>query len=282
MNEYHHSYRSNKAVLLLLDLTIIAGSFVLSNLFRHGDHRLDFQYNIFFGLFALLWCVVSGFTNFIFRIESLLACGRKAGNLINAFLLHAALVVACIIIFNLSGLPGLLLLYTYVSTALLIAFSRLLLLQGFSYFTKSGTAGTRFVIVGAGPNALSLLETFNHNPEAKFMGFFDDEADSYSLNNSRICGAIGTLEAYCLQHNIHEVYYAKPLNNQDQVDDLAKFCCDNAVYFRLVPGAEAMLEQNMDRYFYRNVPVSPLRHESSGLLLSDAFKRVFNRIIQSI
>jgi len=279
MNEYRHSYRSNKAVLLLLDLSIIAGSFILSNLFRHGNDLLDFQYNLFFGLFALLWCVVSGFTNFIFRIESLLSCGRKAGNLINAFLLHAAFMAACIIVFNLSGLPGLLLLYVYVSTALLIVFSRLLLLRGFSYFTRPGSAGSRFVIVGAGPGAISLLETFNHNPEAKFMGFFDDEAGCSSLHNSRILGPVERLEAYCLKHNINEVYYAKPLNNQEQVNDLAKFCIDNAVYFRLVPGSDAILEQNMNRYFYRNVPVSYPRQETT---IWQIFSDAYSRVIQSI
>ncbi|MBF9254513.1 hypothetical protein I2I11_14510 [Pontibacter sp. 172403-2] len=282
MNEHRISYRTDKAVLLLLDTTIIAGSFVLSNLLRSNEPALDAQYFMFFGLFALLWCVVSGFTSFIFRIESILSCGNQEGNLINAFLLHSFLMAACIVIFNLSGLSGLLLLYSYLSAALLIVFSRLLLLHGFSYFTESDAVDVRFAIIGTGPNALSLLQTFSHNPEARFMGFFDDEADSYGFNTNQVRGSVRSLKSYCLLHNINEVYYARPLTDEEQVDSLTKFCIDNGIYFRLVPCAEAMPGQNMDKYFYRNVPLSAKRHEPAGLLSGDAFRHLFNRIIQSI
>jgi len=283
MNKFYQSYRTNKTVLLLLDSTIIAGSFVLSTLLRSDDPALDAQYIMFFGLFALLWCVVSGFTSFIFRIESILSCGRQEGNLINAFLLHSFLMAACIVVFNLSGLSGLLLLYSYLSAALLIVFSRLLMQHGFSYFTEQDAINRRFVIVGTGPNAHTLLETFSHNPETKFMGFFKDEAGNDDSDiKQQIRGSVASLKSFCLKHNINEVYYAGSLINEEQADTLLQFCANNNIYFRLVPGAEMILEQNMDRYFYRNVPMNCMRQEPEELPLGYAFRQFFKRVIQSI
>ncbi|WP_347158885.1 hypothetical protein [Pontibacter chitinilyticus] len=97
------------------------------------------QYMLFFGAFALIWAVVSGFTHFIIRVDGFITCGRKVANLLNAFVLHALLLLGTVVIFDLSYLPVLPLLYTYGATAALILLSRMLLYQVLSYM-KSAVA----------------------------------------------------------------------------------------------------------------------------------------------
>ena len=134
MNHRRHYFSSSRLSFLLLDFALIAASYIIITFSVHVDLQSGFQFNVFFVLFALIWGVVSGFRNFIFRVDGLVALGRKTGNLLNAFLLHAALLGGCVVIFNLSGLP---LLYTYCSTALLIILSRTLLLQVMPHVTAA-------------------------------------------------------------------------------------------------------------------------------------------------
>ncbi|WP_242920025.1 hypothetical protein [Pontibacter liquoris] len=135
MNKLAHHYSSNKNLSLMLDITLITIAFKISDVYQG-----DYQYSLFFLLFALAWGVVSRFTSFIFRIDSFVSCGKEVANLINAFLLHGVLLGSSIVIFDFANIAGLPLLYTYLTTALLIMLSRVLLLQVFSYFSNSHMA----------------------------------------------------------------------------------------------------------------------------------------------
>ncbi|MCC9166772.1 undecaprenyl-phosphate glucose phosphotransferase [Pontibacter harenae] len=278
MNKYRHYYSFNRVVLLILDITLIAFSFKVSNYFRYGNLELEHQYSVFFVLFALVWWVVSGFSNFVFRIDSLIPLEKKLANLINAFVLHAFLLASCIVVFNLEEISRLLLLYTYISTALLIIINRLVLMEFFNYFTKSDMAYTRFVIVGTGPAAMALHQTFNthDNPGAKFMGFFDDNVEKNSPVASQIVGSIDELKEYCLQNSIDEVYYAQPLTNKEQIDDLSNFADDNFMYFRIVPDFSGIVEKEVNMYFYHNIPLISIRKEPLEQVSNRAVKRVFD------
>lgn len=278
MNKYQHYSSFNRIILLILDVALIALAFNLSNLFRYGTVELDHQYSIFFVLFALVWWIVSGFSNFVFRIDGFLPIDKKLANLINAFVLHAFILASCIVIFNLEEISRLLLLYTYLSTAMLIGFSRLLFMQLSRYFTKSDMAYSRFVVVGSGPAAVNLYHTFGNdeNPGAKFMGFFDNEADKNSPYYNLVKGSEDDLQEYCLQHGIDEIYYTKPLNNKEQVDELTSFCDDNFLYFRIVPDFSAIVQKDVNLYFYHNIPMLSVRKEPLEQVTNRAVKRVFD------
>ncbi|MEJ8800610.1 undecaprenyl-phosphate glucose phosphotransferase [Pontibacter sp. H249] len=278
MNKYRHYYSFNRVLLLILDITLIAFAFKLSNLFRYGTVEFAHQYSVFFVLFALVWWIVSGFSNFIFRIDGLFPISKKVANLINAFILHAFILATCIVIFNLEQLSRLLLLYTYLSTALLITVSRLLMQQVFGYFTKSDMAHTRYVIVGTGQTGISLHQTLNSNDHlgTKFMGFFDDNPDELSPYSSQVRGSVADLKDYCLQHSIDEVYYTLPLNDREQLDDLSSFADDNFVYFRIVPDFSAIVQRDVNMYFYHNVPMLSIRKEPLELASNRVIKRAFD------
>ncbi|MFD2515304.1 undecaprenyl-phosphate glucose phosphotransferase [Pontibacter locisalis] len=278
MNKYRHYYSFNRVLSLILDFTLIFFAFKISNLFRYGNMEFDYQYSVFFVLFALVWWIVSGFSNFLFRIDGIFSCDKKVANLINGFILHAFLLASCIVIFNLEQLSRLLLLYTYLSTALLIGVSRLLMDQISGYFTKSDMAHTRYVIVGAGPAATALHQTLNANDNlgTKFMGFFDDNADELSPYYSQVRGELAELKEYCLQNSIDEIYYTLPLTDKEQVDDLSEFADDNFVYFRIVPDFSAIVERDMNLYFYHNVPMLSIRKEPLEIASNRVVKRIFD------
>lgn len=278
MNKYQHYYSFNRIILLILDVALIALSFNLSNYFRYGTVDLAHQYSVFFVLFALVWWVVSGFSNFVFRVDGFISIGKRFSNLINAFLLHAFILASCIVIFNLEEISRLLLLYTYLSSALLIGFSRLVFMQLNKYVTNSDMAYSRYVIVGSGQAAISLYHTFSNdeNPGTKFMGFFDDEADSNSPYSSQLKGSIADLQEYCLQHSIDEIYYTKPLTDKDQIDELTAFCDDNFVYFRIVPDFSAIVQKDVNLYFYHNIPIISVRKEPLEQVTNRVIKRAFD------
>ncbi|AKD03908.1 undecaprenyl-phosphate glucose phosphotransferase [Pontibacter korlensis] len=278
MNKYRHYYSFNRVLLLILDVTLIAFAFKLSNLVRYGNLELDHQYNVFFVLFALVWWIVSGFSNFVLRIDGLFPVDKRLGNLLNVFVLHALILASCIVMFNLEQLSRLLLLYTYLSTALLIGISRLLMFQVSRYFTNSDMAHTRYVIVGTGPAAVSLQQTLSNNDEigTKFMGFFDDEADLQGLYADQVRGGIEELKDYCLQHSIDEIYYTKPLTDESQIDELTEFANDNFIYLRLVPDFSAIVKKDVSVYFYHNIPMLSVRNEPLELASNRVAKRIFD------
>ena len=278
MNKYRHYYGFNRVLLLFFDVTLIALAFKLSNLIRYGSLEFEPQYNIFFVLFALVWWIVSGFSNFIIRVDSFLPIDRRFGNLINVFLMHAFILASCIVIFNLEELSRLLLLYTYLSTALLIGLSRLAMFYMNRYFTDSDLAHTRYVIVGSGPAALSLHQTLSNNDEigTKFMGFFDDEADVSSPHYDQVLGGIEELKDYCLQHSIDEVYYAKSLTDSAQLEELTEFANDNFIYLRIVPDFSGIVKKEVNMYFYHNIPMLSVRNEPLELASNRVIKRIFD------
>lgn len=278
MNKYNHYYSFNRIILLILDVTLIALAFKASNLFRYGNLELDHQYSIFFVLFALVWWIVSGFNHFIFKVEGVLPFGKKAANFINAFLLHSFILASCIVIFNLEEISRLLLLYTYLSTALLIGCSRLLLDQVYKYFHKSDMVYSRFVIVGSGQGAINLYQTFNNdvNPGTKFMGFFSDAPEENSPYKNLIKGSVSDLKEYCKQNSIDEVYYTLPLDNKEQIDELTEFADDNFIYFRIVPDFSAIVQKDVNMYFYHNIPMISIRKEPLEQITNRAIKRAFD------
>ncbi|GAB3811330.1 undecaprenyl-phosphate glucose phosphotransferase [Pontibacter rugosus] len=278
MNKYRHYYSFNRVLLLILDVTLIALAFKLSNLVRYGDLELEHQYNIFFVLFALVWWIVSGFSNFIFRVDGLITVNKKLSNLINAFVMHALVLASCIVIFNLEELSRLLLLYTYLSTVMLIGLSRLVIFQVFKYFTNSDMAHTRYVIVGTGPAAVALHQTLDHNDElgTKFMGFFDNDVQVGNPYYSQVKGDMDELKEYCLRHSIDEIYYTKPLTDKSQIDDLTEFADDNFVYFRIVPDFGAIVQKEVNMYFYHNIPMISVRKEPLELASNRVMKRIFD------
>ncbi|GAA4438083.1 undecaprenyl-phosphate glucose phosphotransferase [Pontibacter saemangeumensis] len=278
MNRFRHYYSFNRVLLLVLDVTLIATAFHFSNIIRYGTTDLQQEYNIFFLLFALVWWIVSGFSNFMFRIDGFFPIDRRLSNLINAFIMHAFILACCIVMFKLDELSRLLLLYTYLSTALLIGMSRLVLMLVYRYVTKSDVAHTRYVIVGTGPAALALQQTLNANDDlgTKFMGFFDDNADKLSPYNSKLKGGVDDLKEYCLQHSIDEIYYTLPLNNRAQIDELTEFADDNFVYFRIVPDFSAIVQRDVNMYFYHNIPMISVRREPLEIASNRVMKRLFD------
>ncbi len=278
MNKFRHYNSFNRVITLMLDITLIALSFKVSNYIRYGDLQLEHQYSIFFVLFGLVWWIVSGFKDFVFQIERLIPCHKSVANVINAFILHAFLLASCIVIFNLESISRLLLLYTYLSTALLIGFSRLLMLQLNKYFTNSDMAYSRFVIIGTGPAAATLYQTFNShdNPGTKFMGFFDDDPDITSPYYNMVKGGVDDVKEFCLQHSIDEIYYALPLNNKEHIEDLSQFADDNFMYFRMVPEFSALVQRDVNMYFYNNIPMISIRNEPLELVTNRVMKRAFD------
>lgn len=193
-------------------------------------------------------------------------------------MLHAFLLASCIVIFNLEQLSRLLLLYTYLSTALLIGFSRLLMAQVYGYMTKTDMAHTRYVIVGTGPAATALYQTMSTNEHlgTKFMGFFDEQVAAQHPYRSQVRGGLDELKNYCLQHSIDEIYYTLPLTDRGQLDDLSEFADDNFVYFRIVPDFSAIVQKEVNMYFYHNVPMISIRKEPLELASNRAIKRIFD------
>ncbi|WP_461490686.1 undecaprenyl-phosphate glucose phosphotransferase, partial [Pontibacter sp. HJ8] len=222
--------------------------------------------------------IVSGFKNFVFRIDGFFPVDKRIGNLLNAFALHAIILSSCIVIFNLEQLSRLLLLYTYLSTALLIGISRLMLFLVQRYFSNSDMAYSRFVIVGMGPAAISLHQTFNSDeaPGRKFMGFFTDKASELSKYSSMVKGNVSDLKDYCLENNIDEVYYTLPLNDKEQIDELTEFADDNFIYFRIVPDFSAIVQRDVNMYFYQNIPMISVRKEPLEQVTNRVIKRAFD------
>lgn len=250
MSKYR-DYCFSRVVFLVLDITLIAFAFKLSNYLVYGNSDISYQYNIFFILFTLLWCIVSGFKNFFLSVERFLPFEKKLVKVINGFILHAILLISCMVVLKLGQVSRLMLLNAYITATLLISLSRFVFL-GLNKFTLTTNRNySKYVIIGTGHTAVSLFETFEEaDVNGEFMGFFDDSPNKSNPYDEQIQGSVTDLKAYCLQKRVDEIYYTLPSNNERHIEDIMNFAVANSINLRVVPDFSCIEEDEATMYFY--------------------------------
>lgn len=261
--------------LLIADFIIIDFSCKLAYYLRFGSNTNHEDYYVsLFVIFNLAW-IASALFNNVYNLETLFKFKVLLTKIFYAFVFHALLMFSYIISFKEHDFARLFLFYSYILAFDAIIFFRIIFILFLKYFKMAGINEKRVVIVGAGYAGNELYHYFIKDKSLgyRFMGFFDDAPEIPSL---MIKGKIKHLKDYCIKENVDEIYYALSLTSNDLIKDLADFCDDNFIYFKIAPDFRGLVQKKVNIDFYENIPIMTFRREPLGIAFNRVVKRAFD------
>ena len=264
-----------RPLLLLLDVFLLNGAFVISYYIRYARISLDDFHLSVMVVFSLAWVAASLF-NEIYNISYHTKPFSILDRLVYTIILHALLISIYIVTVKGYDISRLHLLYTYLLGSGGIIMMRFLLFYFYKYFRKYFFQDKKIVIVGATNAGMELYNYFIHdNNGYQFMGFFDDNPNIYNLI---LKGKLKHLKDYCLQEKIDELYFALPITNAELIADLAEFADHSFISFKIAPDFSGLLNMRKkpNLYFYENIPIMTLRREPLQSLFNRILKRAFD------
>ncbi|MCC5928975.1 MAG: undecaprenyl-phosphate glucose phosphotransferase [Cyclobacteriaceae bacterium] len=172
-----------------------------------------------------------------------------------------ALLLFLILIFAFLGLKGILynkylIFQSYVLTAFLLTISNITVIALLKNYRRKGYNFRNVLIAGYGEIAIDLKEYLMNNPQLgyKLLGIFDDKSDS-----NEIKGNIKSIEKFCAESVIHEIYCCLPYIEPRQVRRLIKFSENNFIKVGIIPDIRGFPGKNVEVSLYDFIPVLNFR-----------------------
>lgn len=271
------------ALHFILDLVIIAISFVSSHIFRFSNSPLVFneQDIEFLFLINFIWGVIVYYhdsTDFhrTAAIESIL---RRFSSV---FFLYAATLYLFLFMLNQDEVSRLWILYYLLTSFILMASSRVFSLIFFKWYRKHGKNYRKIVIVGTDSVSVQLFHYLRNDLTLgyKVLGLFDfDKAgmDLQNISSSHYLGDRSHLLEYLEQNEVDEVYWKLGGDIDPHLKKVVEYCENNLIRFRMVPflGLDVLgRKPHIDMYHL--IPVVTLRKEPLQIASNRMLKRGFD------
>lgn len=274
----------NQLLLLTADILIIFGVFRLVGYSLRGDWHFGGDYPMFFAIFGLLWWILAGQVAHTIPLDRLTTYTEKFWALVRAFLLHAVVLTAGILLLRVRLLPIRYLVLLYGLAGVAVVSGRLLL--AFLYRTyryRWARPHSRFVIVGASRSGRDLHQFLTlHDPVAnQFLGFFADEPAPRSVQ-PLVRGRLAELQEFCLREQVDEIYFALPLDQADLIQELSGFADDHFMAFRIVPDFEGTLHKGVTVHYHGRGPILTVRRHPLGFRANQLAKRLFDLVFSGL
>lgn len=258
---YERRTHINQMILLAADVLLILGTFRAINFIQRDDWQFDGDYPLFFAVFALLWWIVAGQVTAPTSLDRLTTYSEKFWALVLAFLIHAVVFTAGILLLRVRLLPIRYILLLYGMAGAAVTSGRLL--TAFFYRTyryRLAQPHSRFVIVGASRSGREMHQFMTlHDPVAnQFLGFFTDEPVAADLQ-PLVRGGLADLKDFCEREQVDEMYFALPLNESELISDLSAFADNHFMAFRIVPDFEGTLHKGVNVHYYGRGPILTVR-----------------------
>ena len=93
---------------------------------------------------------------------------------------------------------------------------------------------------------------------------------------------IDSLEEYCLENKVDEIYYSMSITEKDKMNKLILFSDNNMIRLRIIPDFRSFLYRKVNIDFYGAIPVITLREEPLQDELNRIIKRVFDIVVSSL
>ena len=284
MTLYERRTHVNQMILLAADVLLIFGVFRTINFIQRGDWQFDGDYPLFFAVFALLWWIVAGQVTAPTSLDRLTTYSEKFWALVLAFLIHAVVFTAGILLLRVRLLPIRYILLLYGVAGAVVASGRLL--TAFFYRTyryRLAQPHSRFVIVGASRSGREMHQFMTlHDPVAnQFLGFFTDEPVAADLQ-PLVRGGLADLKDFCEREQVDEMYFALPLNESELISDLSAFADSHFMAFRIVPDFEGTLHQGVNVHYYGRGPILTVRRHPLAFRTNQIAKRGFDLVFSGL
>ncbi len=165
-----------------------------------------------------------------------------------------------------------------------ITVGRLVLLRLYFLFRPLNLNRKNTIIIGNTARAKELGNYFlNRNLPQRFLGFFDTVAPTGLNATQYYKGDLNAVKSFCLEQNVHEIYYA--IDNQKSFyRDLSAFVDEHFIFLGVLPDMEGLdFSRPVDTILYNDsrIPVISARKEPLQLMVNMHIKRVFDIIFSS-
>ena len=246
------------------------------------------EFYMFLVLSNVLWLIIALY-NKSYLFSKLRNLRRSFAGLFYNLAIHLLLVSLSFVSLKVQDayiFPRLFLLYFYS----LSFFSLLIIRVGYYsiisfYYQNSRFHEIKVVIIGCGDVAMKLFRGFqdeiSRGSSYRIMGFFDNDCGD-AVPEELVIGKLSDLKQYCLTNKINEIYFTKPLTDQDLIIDLTSFSDKNFIYLRFVPDFEGLQKSKVQISFFNSIPVVEYTQAPLGGFINQKIKRGFDVIFATL
>lgn len=265
--------------IVLLNLAIIFSLLIL----YHNLDRLDLKEVRTISLLSnVFWVVLLLYKDSyrIVRIERIESILMRA---IRMILIHAALIVALIVVLKFSEISRLRLLSFYLMFFVFLFVSRVVFMKLLKYIRARGYNFKNVIIIGANDTGEHMRKILSKDLTYGYrvLGFFDDKVDPFAFISSPLLGGFDAIQDYISTENVDEMYIALHIDSIKTINYLTELCERYMVRIKFIPDFQLYTKsRKVEISFYENTPVLMLRKEpleiTSNLLLKKAFDLCFS------
>ena len=272
MNSSTHKLRF---LFSLGDLIHLNLSFFLSYHYKFDEFQLSDNYVFLLLIFNLSWLVIANLLS-LYKIDRLFKLEAIISKIFTAVAVHLLILTAFLFLIKGSVFSREHIAYTFVLIIILLPVWRVFTLFLLKKYRKSGYNSTKIVIVGHKKTAFELHNFFMNDDSKgyRLLSVFLNAESDYKFNCETF--SIDTLESYCVENNVCEIYYTLSYNDNQLMSKLLSFCDRNMVRFRIVPDYSNFKSRKVGYDFYGNLPVITLREEPLQLGFNRFVKRMFD------
>ena len=272
MNSSTHKLRF---LFSLGDLIHLNLSFFLSYHYKFDEFQLSDNYVFLLLIFNLSWLVIANLLS-LYKIDRLFKLESIISKIFTAVAVHLLILTAFLFLIKGSVFSREHIAYTFVLIIILLPVWRVFTLFLLKKYRKSGYNSTKIVIVGHKKTAFELHNFFMNDDSKgyRLLSVFLNAESDYKFNCETF--SIDTLESYCVENNVCEIYYTLSYNDNQLMSKLLSFCDRNMVRFRIVPDYSNFKSRKVGYDFYGNLPVITLREEPLQLGFNRFVKRIFD------
>lgn len=257
------------------DLCHLNLSFFLSYHYKFDNFQLSDNYVFLLLIFNLSWVVIANALD-LYTIDRLFKLEAVIKKILVSISVHLLVITAFLFLIKGSIFSRQQLAYTFVLIVILLPIWRVFTLFLLKKYRRLGFNSTNIVIVGENKTAVEL-HNFFVNDDAKgyrLLSVFSNTSSDYKFN----CETLGldSLESYCIENNVCEIYFTLSYNDEQLMSKLLLFCDRNMIRFRIVPDYSNFKSRKIGYDFYGNLPVITLRDEPLQLGYNRFIKRLFD------
>ena len=257
------------------DLCHLNLSFFLSYHYKFDNFQLSDNYVFLLLIFNLSWVVIANALD-LYTIDRLFKLEAVIKKILVSISVHLLVITAFLFLIKGSIFSRQQLAYTFVLIIILLPIWRVFTLFLLKKYRRLGFNSTNIVIVGENKTAVEL-HNFFVNDDAKgyrLLSVFSNTSSDYKFN----CETLGldSLESYCIENNVCEIYFTLSYNDEQLMSKLLLFCDRNMIRFRIVPDYSNFKSRKIGYDFYGNLPVITLRDEPLQLGYNRFIKRLFD------
>jgi Undecaprenyl-phosphate glucose phosphotransferase len=250
-------------------------SFFLSYYFKFGNFHFSDNYIFLLVIFNFSWIAISNVLS-LYKIDRLFKLESVIGKTFIAISIHLLVLTAFLFLIKGSFFSREQIAYTFLLFTILLHSWRIFSLYLLKRYRKLGYNSSNVVIVGENKTAVELYNFFkNDNTKGfKVLSIFSMSKPDYKFDCQIL--KIDSLESFCIENNISEIYFTLSYNDADLMSDLISFCDKNMIRLRIVPDYSNFKSRKICYDFYGNLPVITLREEPLQYWFNRLIKRFFD------